>query len=61
MILGRLSPDGSVADDAVRLLHTLTGFETFDTMAGADRSPDDVTPLIINLAVTALTKTPPSV
>jgi hypothetical protein len=38
----------------VDILHTLTGFECFDTLAGADRGPEDVVPQIQQLARAAL-------
>jgi hypothetical protein len=36
------------------VLHMLTSFETFDALAGPDRSPQDVAPLVQRLAVAAL-------
>jgi AcrR family transcriptional regulator len=42
------------ADTVATVLHTLTGFETFDTLAGPARSPEAVTPLIQQLARAAL-------
>jgi AcrR family transcriptional regulator len=41
-------------DEAVDILFTLTSFETFDTLAGLDRSPEDVVPLVDRLARAAL-------
>ena len=41
-------------DDVVSVLHTLSSFETFDTLAGPARSPDEVTPLVQRLARAAL-------
>ena len=41
-------------DMTADVLHTLTSFETFDALAGPDRQPTDVTPLIIALAEAAL-------
>jgi AcrR family transcriptional regulator len=37
-------------DVAVRMLHTLTTFETFDSLAGADVEPASVVPLVTQLA-----------
>jgi AcrR family transcriptional regulator len=41
-------------DEAIEVLHTLTSFETFDTLAGPDRSPVAVVPLVRRLARAAL-------
>jgi AcrR family transcriptional regulator len=43
-----------VLEEAVVVLHMLTSFETFDALAGPDRSPQDVAPLVHRLAVAAL-------
>jgi AcrR family transcriptional regulator len=49
------SPERSAArDELVNVLHTLTSFETFDTLAGPARSPEAVTPLVQQLARAAL-------
>jgi AcrR family transcriptional regulator len=40
--------------EAVAILHTLTGFETFDSLAGAKSSPLEVVPLVQRLARAAL-------
>lgn len=49
------SPERSAArDELVNVLHTLTSFETFDTLAGPSRSPEAVTPLVQQLARAAL-------
>jgi AcrR family transcriptional regulator len=46
--------------DAMRdLLFTLTSFETFDSLAGADRTPEDVIPVVTRLALIALGFDPP--
>jgi AcrR family transcriptional regulator len=50
--LGRPPPD--MRDEATSLLFTITSFETFDTLAGPDRTPEDAAPLILHLARTAL-------
>jgi hypothetical protein len=47
-------PDPPSFDEAVDILFTLTSFETFDTLAGPDRSPEEVTPLVDQLARAAL-------
>jgi AcrR family transcriptional regulator len=39
---------------AVRVLHALTSFETFDSIAGGDKEPVDVVPVIIELASATL-------
>lgn len=37
-------------DETIDVLFTLTGFETFDTLAGAQRRPADVTAVVLRLA-----------
>lgn len=41
-------------DDVVDVLHTLTGFETYDTLAGATRTSEDVAGWLRRLALTFL-------
>ncbi|HEY7294832.1 MAG TPA: TetR/AcrR family transcriptional regulator [Dehalococcoidia bacterium] len=57
--VGRLTerygrPPAAAVDDAVDLLHTLTSFETFDTLAGTAREFGAVVPLVQRLACSAL-------
>ena|GEM_PF-4369829 len=40
--------------EAVAVLQVLTSFETFDALAGPDRSPQDVANQVHRLAITAL-------
>lgn len=47
-------PPPEALEEAVAVLHMLTSFETFDTLAGPDRSPQDVAGLVHRLAVAAL-------
>jgi AcrR family transcriptional regulator len=58
VLLGRLvasrGAPASSLDDLRDLLFTLTSFETFDTLAGPDRSPEDVAPVVTRLARAAL-------
>jgi AcrR family transcriptional regulator len=59
VLLGRLAeqygrPAPESLDEAVDLLHTQTSFETFDTLAGTTRSPEEVVPLVQRLARAAL-------
>ena len=49
---GRPAPEA--LDDAVDLLFMLTSFESFDTLAGPARSPEEVAPLMQRLARAAL-------
>lgn len=48
---GKPAPGGR--DDVVNVLHTLTSFETFDNLAGPDRTPDAVVPIVGRLVRTA--------
>jgi AcrR family transcriptional regulator len=54
-VVGRLvpahdKPSPGSEDEVIDVLHTLTSFETFDNLAGAARSPQDVVPLVCRLA-----------
>lgn len=58
-VLGRLAeqrgrPGPATMDEVVDLLHVLTSFETFDALAGADRTPEEVVPLVQWLALAAV-------
>jgi AcrR family transcriptional regulator len=57
-ILRRLVEQGQLAldsvDEAVDSLHTLTSFETFDNLAGANRQPDDVVPVVRRICYAVL-------
>jgi AcrR family transcriptional regulator len=53
-ILGRLAekyhkPSAATLDEAIDILHMLTSFDTFDNLAGASRTPEDVVPLVCRL------------
>jgi AcrR family transcriptional regulator len=59
LLAGRLAdryghPAPDALGEAVVVLHMLTSFEAFDALAGPDRSPQDVAPLVHRLAVAAL-------
>jgi AcrR family transcriptional regulator len=59
LLAGRLAdryghPAPAALEETVAVLHMLTSFETFDALAGPDRSPQDVAPLVHRLAVAAL-------
>jgi AcrR family transcriptional regulator len=54
-ILGRFAekhgkPSLEAREEVVNILHTLTSFETFDSLAGAKQTPADVMPLVRRLA-----------
>jgi AcrR family transcriptional regulator len=49
---GRPAPDA--IDQAIQILFTLLSFETFDTLAGPDRTCADVAPIVQRLARAAL-------
>jgi AcrR family transcriptional regulator len=59
LLAGRLAdryghPAHDALGEAVVVLHMLTSFETFDALAGPDRSPQDVAGQVQRLAVAAL-------
>lgn len=59
LIVGRVSEKYTVSTDftfneIVEIAHTLTSFETFDTLAGALRSPQDVVPIVQQLILELL-------
>jgi AcrR family transcriptional regulator len=59
VLIGRIAVQPGITmttrpEDAVRVLHTLTSFETFDSLAGEDKQPVDVASFIIELAGAAL-------
>jgi len=54
-LIGRFSteygrPPPELIEQAVSQLFTITSFETFDTLAGSDQTPEDVAPQILALA-----------
>lgn len=54
-IVGRIAeqhgrPSPAMVDDVVRVLSSLTSFETFDAMAAVARTPEDVATLLIRAA-----------
>jgi AcrR family transcriptional regulator len=58
-IIGRIAeryhqPPPDARDEVINVLHTLTSFDTFDNLAGATRSPEEVVPLVCRLARTVL-------
>jgi AcrR family transcriptional regulator len=46
------------AATVVQVVHTLTSFETFDSLAGPTQEPTDVVPLVVELAEAALSRRP---
>jgi AcrR family transcriptional regulator len=52
------TPPAARQPDAINLLFTITSFENFDTLAGPDKTPETVIPLIQHLARAALTLPP---
>lgn len=48
-------------DAAITVLSTLIGFETFDSLTGPDRSPEDVADLVYQLALAAIDRLIPSI
>lgn len=54
VIIGRLDEKYKLAtdmplDEIIEIAHTLTGFETFDALAGTTRSPVEVVPIVQKL------------
>jgi AcrR family transcriptional regulator len=49
---GRPPPES--LEETISLLFTVTSFESFDTLAGPDQTPEEVAPLILRLAQAAL-------
>jgi AcrR family transcriptional regulator len=54
-LMGRLAeqygkPAPAAHEEVVTILHTLTSFETFDSLAGATRDPEQVIPVVQRLA-----------
>lgn len=47
-------PTSEAFEEAVELLFTLTSFETFDSLAGAARTPEEVAPVVLRLGWAAL-------
>jgi hypothetical protein len=45
-------------EEAIRVVFTLTSFQTFDSLAGADRTPEEVAATIHNLVLAAIGVTP---
>lgn len=59
VIVGRFAqkcgqPTSASFDDAVRTLYTLLSFASFDSLAGQERSIEEVAPLVFRLAQAAL-------
>ena len=50
----RGAPLAEVAPDVIDVLFTLTSFATFDTLAGSEKTPEAVVPLVQHLARAAL-------
>jgi AcrR family transcriptional regulator len=49
------SPPAELQPDVIDMLFTLTSFDTFDTLAGAAKTPEAVVPLVQHLARAAVT------
>lgn len=59
VIVGRLDEKYKLAADfplseVIEIVHTLTGFETFDALAGTTRSPEEVVPTVQKLILEVL-------
>jgi AcrR family transcriptional regulator len=55
VLVGRLADERTAAqDEVVGILQTITSFETFDSLAGAERDPNQVVPVVVELAQAAL-------
>jgi AcrR family transcriptional regulator len=58
-IAGDRGMSNVVRDELVRTLYTLSSFETFDSLAGSEHDPSDVSPIIIELAHAAIQRSRP--
>ncbi len=59
VLVGRLpARTGTQAEQAVQILYALSSFETFDTLAGPERSLADALPLVTGLADAVLSMQP---
>ena len=45
---------GIFGEEVIDVLHTLTSFESFDNLAGATHTPEDVIPLLCRLTLAIL-------
>lgn len=59
VIVGRLNEKYKLTtdlplDEIIEIVHTLTGFETFDALAGTTRSPEEVVPTVQKLILEVL-------
>ena len=59
VIVERLHEKYKLADyfqlnEVIEILHTLTGFETFDALAGTTRSPENIIPTVQKLILEVL-------
>ncbi|GCE09772.1 TetR/AcrR family transcriptional regulator [Dictyobacter aurantiacus] len=54
-------PSAETLENAGNVLCTLIGFETFDSLAGPERSPEDVTDLVYQLVLAALDRLIPDI
>ncbi|HEY2578740.1 MAG TPA: TetR/AcrR family transcriptional regulator [Streptosporangiaceae bacterium] len=54
------TPPATRQPDAIDMLFTITGFETFDSLAGPDKTPEAVVPLVQHLARAAITLPTPA-
>ena len=42
-------PEPEKVETTIRVLYSLTSFEFFDALAGADHSPEEVAPVVVKL------------
>ncbi|GLV53609.1 hypothetical protein KDH_04610 [Dictyobacter sp. S3.2.2.5] len=54
-------PGAAKIEEATTALYTLISFETFDSLAGSERSPDEVTELVYQLVLAALDRLIPGI
>jgi hypothetical protein len=58
VIVSRLPLRGAQLADTVDLLFALSSFENFDLLAGPDRTPEEVAPLVMRAAAAIVAAKP---
>lgn len=56
IVEGHKQPGAETLDETVNVLYTLIGFESFDSLAGPERSLEDVAELVYQLSLAAINR-----